>query len=74
MYDPLALVAAIPKLQHVFDFDAFVVNGVALTLALTLTLTLTLTPALTPAAAPALTLTLTLTPAVTVQVPSRGLI
>ena len=32
MYDPLALVAAIPKLQHVFDFDAFVVNGVTLTL------------------------------------------
>jgi len=28
MYDPLALVAAIPKLQHVFDPDAFVVNGV----------------------------------------------
>ena len=28
MYDPLALVAAIPKLQHIFDFDTFVVNGV----------------------------------------------
>ena len=29
MYDPLALVAAIPKLQHIFEFDRYVVNGVA---------------------------------------------